>query len=63
MLKPACQLLRGQVGEWYASGQEGDVGYAGEIAESENCPLSLFQRGEGLRYVETGERIPQHWAF
>lgn len=51
----ACRLLIGQSGECRAAEQEEDLGWTEEIAEGEGCPLSLFQLGEGLYCVETGE--------
>lgn len=42
MLRLACRLLRGQVGEWWASGHEEDLGYSEEAAEDKGCPSSQF---------------------
>lgn len=54
-LRIAYRLLIGQSGECWAAEQEEDLDWAEEIAEGEGCPLSLFQLGEGLFCVETGE--------
>lgn len=48
MLRPAHRLLRGQVGEWWASGHEEDLGYSEVTAEDEGFSLVPVLTWRGL---------------